>query len=113
MSEIQTIFVYISDAMVKIDIQVIEDAIVQEIQKLKEQSIVSAETTIDEDCKPGMVGASSNVLVTITGWLEEVLNVEIPNNCYIFRDSDGIRELNIREAAEKLQKIAKPCKATT
>lgn len=98
--------------MVTIDIQIIEDAIVQEIEKLKEQDIVSADAKVDKECKPGMVGASSNVLVTITGWLEETLNVEIPNNCYIFRDGDGIRELTIREAAEKLQKIAKPCKAT-
>ena len=98
--------------MVKIDIQIIEDTILQEIEKLKGLPNIDAEAKIDKDCKPGMIGVRSNVLVTITGYLEDILGVEIPANCYIFRDGDGIRELNIREAAEKLQKIAKPWKTT-
>ena len=98
--------------MVKIDIQIIEATILQEIEKLKILPSVDADAKIDKDSKPGMIGLSSNVLVAITGFLEDILGVEIPVNCYIFRDGDGIRELNIREAAEKLQKIAKPWKTT-
>lgn len=96
--------------MISIDIQTIEDTILQEIEKLKDLPSVDPEAKIDKDSKPGMIGLSSNVLVTITGYLEDILEVEIPPSCYIFRDSDGVRELNIREAAEKLQKIAKPWK---
>ncbi|QXV63988.1 hypothetical protein INP83_12860 [Mucilaginibacter sp. 21P] len=98
--------------MVNIDVQAIEDAILEEIEKLKDLPTIDPEAKIDKDSKPGMIGLSSNVLVTVSGFLEEILQVEIPPTCYIFRDSDGIRELNIREAAEKLQKIAKPCKTT-
>lgn len=98
--------------MVKIDIQIIEDTILQEIEKLKDLPSIDTDAEINKDSKPGMIGLSSNVLVTITGYLEDILKVEIPPNCYIFRDSDGIRELNIREAAEKLQKIAKLWKTT-
>ena|ERR1700761_1211595 len=99
--------------MIETDIKLIEDIILQEIEKLKGLPGIDSELKIDEECKPGMIGARSTVLVSITGILGEILNVEIPNNCYIFRDSDGIRELNIREVAEKLKKIAKTCKTTT
>jgi hypothetical protein len=98
--------------MVKIDVQKIEDTILQEIESLKGMPSVDPDAKIDKDCKPGIIGIRSQILVNIMGRLEEILEVEIPNNCYIFRDTDGIRELNIREAAEKLQKIAKPCKTT-
>jgi hypothetical protein len=98
--------------MVNIDIQNIEDTILQEIENLKSMPSVDPDAKIDKDCKPGMIGLRSQILVTIMGRLEEILEVEIPHNCYIFRDTDGIRELNIREAAEKLQKIAKPCNTT-
>ena len=98
--------------MVKIELHIIEDAILQEIEQLKGMSGVDTETEINKECKPGQIGIRSQILVTIMGQLEDVLGVEIPANCYIFRDSDGIRELNVREAAEKLQKIAKPCKTT-
>ena len=98
--------------MVKIDIQAIEDTILKEIEKLKVLPGVDADAKIDKNSKPGTIGLSSIVLVTMTGYLEDILGVEIPANCNIFRDGDGIRELTIREVAEKLQKIAKPWKTT-
>jgi hypothetical protein len=98
--------------MVEIDIMIIEDTILQEIEKLRDLPGIAPDAKIDKDCRPGMIGVRSTVLVTITGYLEDVLGIEIPANCYIFRDTDGLRELNIREAAEKLQKIAKPWKTT-
>jgi hypothetical protein len=112
LSDFLTTFVSNIRLMVKIDVKAIEEAILQEVEKLKDLPSVDAEAKIDKDSKPGMIGLSSNVLVTITGYLEDILEVEIPPTCYIFRDSDGIRELSIREAAEKLQKIAKPWKKT-
>jgi hypothetical protein len=96
--------------MVKIENHIVENAILEEVEKLKGLSSVNVDAEINIDCKPGIIGIRSHVLVDITGILEEVLEIIIPNNCYIFRDSDGIRELSIREAAEKLIKIAKHAK---
>ena len=96
--------------MVKIENKDVEKAIIEEIEKLKGLSSVNAEAEIDKECKPGSIGVRSQILVDIMGKLEESLGVIIPNNCYIFRDGDGIRELTIREAAEKLIKIAKNAK---
>ena len=96
--------------MVKIALDLVEDAILKEMEKLKVLPSISIEEEIDKESKPGAIGIRSQVLVTVMGKLEELLEIEIPNNCYIFRDSDGIRELTIREAAEKLLKIAKHAK---
>ncbi len=96
--------------MVKIKNQIVEEAIIQEIEKLKGLSSMDSTAEINKECKPGIIGVRSQVLVDIMGILEKILEVVIPNNCYIFRDSDGIRELTIREAAEKLIKIAKHAK---
>lgn len=96
--------------MIKIENQIVEDAILQEIEQLRGLSSVDAEAEINKECKPGIIGVRSQILVDIMGKLEESLGITIPNNCYIFRDSDGIRELTIREAAEKLIKIAKNAK---
>lgn len=96
--------------MVKIENKIVEDAILEEIEKLKGLSSVDSDAEINKECKPGIIGVRSQILVDIMGKLEETLGVTIPNNCYIFRDGDGIRELTIREAAEKLIKIAKNAK---
>lgn len=110
MYENLTIFVSKSYIMVNIENHIVEDAIIQEIEKLKGLSSVDAEAEISKECKPGVIGVRSQILVDIMGKLEELLEVVIPNNCYIFRDRDGITELTIREAAEKLIKIAKHAK---
>lgn len=96
--------------MVNIDSQIVQQAILREIEKLKGLSSLDDEAEINVECKPGVIGVRSQVLVYITGALEESLNIIIPNNCYLFRDGDGIRELTIREAAEKLIKFSKNAK---
>jgi hypothetical protein len=110
MSENLSTFVGKSDIMVDIECQVIEEVILQELNTLKGMSSVDTEATIDKDCKPGVIGFRSQVLVSIMGQLEELLEIVIPNNCYIFRDTDGVRELTVKEASEKLKKIAKYAK---
>lgn len=92
--------------MISIDQHTVEDAIIQEIENLKGLSNIPTETEITEESKPGLLGVRSQILVDIMGKLEELLNVAIPNNCYIFRERDGITELSIAKAAEKLIKIA-------
>lgn len=96
--------------MIEIENHIIEEAIVTEIEKLKKMSSVDVEAQINKECKPGAIGIRSQVLVTIMGVLEESLEIIIPNNCYIFRDSNENRELTIKEAAAKLIKIAKHAK---
>lgn len=96
--------------MVKLENAVVEQAIIQEIIKLKNLSSVDKRARIDLDCKPGLIGVRSQILVDVMGVLEEKLEIIIPNNCYIFRDSDGIKEFTIREAAQKLIKKAKHVK---
>ena len=93
--------------MVQIENHIVEDAIIKEIEKLRGLSTVDADADINKDCKPGIIGIRSQILVDITGKLEEILEVVIPNNCYIFRDKDGITEFTIKQAAENLIKIAK------
>ena len=93
--------------MVNIDKLIVQNAIIKEIEQLKNLPSVDSDAQVNEDCKPGVIGVRSQILVDIMGRLEEILEITIPNNCYIFRDSDGIRELTIKEATEKLIKISK------
>jgi hypothetical protein len=92
--------------MVNLKQQVVEDAIIREIENLKGLSNIPVETEITKEIKPGIIGIRSQILVDIMGKLEEVLDVVIPNNCYIFRERKGITELSIAEAAVKLIKNA-------
>lgn len=92
--------------MVSIDQHIVEEAIIHEIESLKGLSNISTETEITKECKPGIIGVRSQILVDIMGKLEELLDIVIPNNCYIFRERDGVTELSISQAAEKLIKIA-------
>lgn len=96
--------------MLTTELSIVENAILEELEKVKGLSSVDDEAEINIDCKPGAIGIRSQVLVSIMVNLEEALNVVIPDSCYIFRDTDGMRELTIREAAEKLIKIAKDAK---
>ena len=96
--------------MVKIENYIVENAIIAEIEKLKSLPSVDSDAEVNNECRPGIIGIRSQILVDITGRLEEKLEIIVPNNCYLFRDKDGIRELTIREAAEKLIKISKHAK---
>ena len=96
--------------MVKIENYIVEDVIIQEIEKLKGLFGVNPGAEVNRECKPGAIGVRSQILVDVMGKLEELLKIVIPNNCYIFRDSDGITELTIWEAAEKLIKKSKHAK---
>jgi len=60
---------------------------------------------VDSACAPGYAGLTSQVLVTAMCRLEGILDIEIPDNCYIFHDNNSLRQLSIREASEKLWKV--------
>ena len=104
MSDYLTIFVSKSDNMVDITNEVIEVAIVEEVKKLRGLSTVDKKATIDPNCKPGVIGIRSQILVDVMGILEELLGIVIPDNCYILREDK--KELSIKEAAVKLKNKA-------
>lgn len=104
LSDFPTIFVRKSYVMVNISDVIIEKAIIDEVSKLKGLSTVDAKAEIDKNCKPGVIGVRSQILVDVMGILEEVLHITIPNNCYIFRENKN--ELSIKEAAAKLKNKA-------
>jgi len=95
--------------MVHIDYNVVEGEIIKAVKVLSSKLNVEAE--INSDCSPGtIIGISSQVLITIMGQLEDALDIVIPNECYIFHDKVTHRQLTVKEAANKLIKIAKHAK---
>lgn len=94
--------------MVKIDHNIVEEEIIQVITDLGSKLNIEAE--INSVCIPGVIGFSSQVLITVMGQLEEKLGIIIPNQCYIFHDKISLRKLTIEEAANKLIKTAKYAK---
>jgi acyl carrier protein len=92
--------------MVKLEPSIVEGAIIQELESLKKMAIVDSKIEITHESIPALIGVKSLILVDMMGRLEERLNVSIPNNCYIFRSDENIKDLSIKEAAEKLIKCA-------
>jgi len=92
--------------MIKIDHAAVEDEIIKAVKEFSNK--LNLEVVVDSDCSPGnIIGMSSQVLITVMGKIEEALDVSIPDTCYIFHDKVTKRQLTIKEAADKLIKIAK------
>jgi hypothetical protein len=91
--------------MADLDIEVVEKEIVKVVQEAAD--LMGVPVKVDAGCAPGGAGISSQVLVTVMCRLEGILNVIIPDNCYIFHDRTSLRQLTIREASEKLLKVLK------
>jgi hypothetical protein len=88
--------------MADLTIDEIEKEIVKVVQEAATHMGVAV--NVDSDCAPGNAGISSHVLVTVMCRLEGILDITIPENCYIFHDNGSLRQLTIREASEKLLK---------
>lgn len=56
---------------------------------------------------PNDIGISSHIIISVMGNLEAILNISIPNSCYIFHDKKSNTHLSIKEASLKLIKMAK------
>jgi hypothetical protein len=67
------------------------------------KNAMELEGDVDEETQPGLL-IKSQVLVTIIGRLEDLLQVKIPINCYPFFDKDLNKQLSIKEAAQILLK---------
>lgn len=90
--------------MLVIDKNIVENEIIRAIEEIG--SRLKIENKIDNESIPSFIGFSSIALITVMGVIEEKLNITIPNNCYIFIDQD-YKKLSIKEATDKLIKIAK------
>ena len=91
--------------MADLNINLLEREIVKVVQEAAD--LMGVAVKVDAGCAPGNSGISSQVLVTVMCRLEGILNVEIPDNCYIFHDKMSLRQLSIREASEKLWNVIK------
>ena len=89
--------------MLKIELDVIEEKIAKVLEELKDE--LETEVTINGECRPGAF-FKSNVLVTAINRVANVLEVIIPDNCYIFFDKKEHKQLSVREAALKVREKA-------
>ncbi len=90
--------------MVNLNKKTVVDTIINVVEDINKLLKIGAE--INESCIPGNFFASQ-VLVDLTPNLEEALGITIPLKEYIFFDKIKHRQLTIKEATEKLIKIAK------
>jgi hypothetical protein len=90
--------------MVSLDHTIVEDKIAKAIDETKNMLKINA--VVNSDYCPGIL-IPSQVLITLMGRIGRALGVMIPDNCYIFHDKKTHKQLSIREAAQKLIKVAK------
>ncbi|MCU7549824.1 hypothetical protein OCK74_11900 [Chitinophagaceae bacterium LB-8] len=90
--------------MTKLDNAVVEAKIIKAVDEIKNKLKIDAVVVNIEFC-PGKF-ISSQILVTLMGRIADSLEVNIPENCYIFHDKKTLKQLTIKEAAQKLIKEA-------
>lgn len=90
--------------MTGLTISAVEAEIANTIESIK--SALKIDVVIDGECCPGSI-IKSQILITVMARIGKKLGVIIPNNCYIFHDKKGQKQLTIKEAAQKLIKVAK------
>ena len=88
-----------------LDIKNVENELLSSIEEIKKK--FKLDLNITTDVCPGTVGIQSQILVTVMGRIARKLDINIPDNCYIFHDRNPRRQLSIREAAQKLIKVVK------
>ena len=90
--------------MATLDPKLVEKEIAKLIIEIN--NTIKIDAVVDEDCSPGSIGISSQILITAMGRIGRTLGVTIPDNCYIFHDKKTQKQLTIKEAAQKLIKVA-------
>ncbi|TMU54814.1 hypothetical protein [Flagellimonas algicola] len=88
-----------------LQLEYVENQIKKIVEEINSNLELNANVTVNT-C-PYDIGISSQILISVMAELEDVLEVAIPENCYIFHDKADNRQLSIREASLKLIKIAK------
>lgn len=89
--------------MVKLKLDIVEMEITKIVEDVKSRMGIDAIITVNT-CLNN-IGITSQIQVSIMSRLEDILKVEIPNNCYIFYDKKEKKQLSIKEAAQKLIKL--------
>ncbi|HEV7332534.1 MAG TPA: hypothetical protein VGN63_15960 [Flavisolibacter sp.] len=86
--------------MINLDGALVEAKIIKAVEEIKHKLKLDA-VTVDTELCPGKF-ISSQILVTLIGRLADALEVKIPDNCYIFLDKKTLKQLTIKESAQKL-----------
>lgn len=95
--------------MIDISHELVEEKLIEEIKEIS--SVLEIDISINTNVCPGVVpGITSQVLVSVMGRLEKKLDIIIPDDHYIFFDHKTKKQLDIKQSAEKLIKIAKHAK---
>jgi hypothetical protein len=89
--------------MSELNVDKIEKELVKAVQDAADHMGIAY--TASGGTAPGGSGVGSQVLITVMCRVEAILDITIPDNCYIFHDRTSLRQLTIREASEKLYNI--------
>tara|TARA_B100000780_G_C21100003_1_gene443862 strand:+ start:1204 stop:1476 length:273 start_codon:yes stop_codon:yes gene_type:complete len=87
----------------KLDTKLVEGhlrVIIEEVSKG-----LGLDTTITRNTRPYNEGLTSQILISVMTRLEVALDINIPDNCYIFFEKSTRKQLSITEAANKLVDI--------
>lgn len=90
--------------MVTLDLATVEAEIIKHVEDINVNLKIGA--TVTSTICPGSSGFTSQILVDMFSTLEDALGITIPHNQYIFFDKDKHKQLSIKEAAQKLIKVA-------
>lgn len=91
--------------MIDITQELAEEKIIEVINEIAKT--LEVEISLDSNSCPGLLpGMTSQVLVTVMGRLEKKLDIVIPDDCYIFFNKKDMKQMNIKNSAEKLIKTA-------
>jgi hypothetical protein len=91
--------------MATLNQELVEEELIKAIDEINNAFKLGA--VINRDCCPDTIGIRSPVLITIMARVSFILEVTIPDNCYIFHDKITQSQLTIQEAAFKFLKLAK------
>ncbi|MFC4213417.1 hypothetical protein ACFOWA_19650 [Pedobacter lithocola] len=91
--------------METLTIEAVEKTMVDTIQEIADD--LGIDMNVEINSRPGSAGISSHILVSVMAKLESILDVKIPDNCYIFHDKITLQQLSVREATQKLLKVIK------
>lgn len=89
--------------MVNINHDLVEKEIIKTVEEIN--NILKIEALVNEDFCPGSL-IMSQVLITAMVRIGRILQVTIPDSCYIFHDKKTQKQLTIKEATQKLIKEA-------
>ncbi|WP_273210097.1 hypothetical protein [Runella zeae] len=92
--------------MKDVNLDIVELELIKLIDEIN-KNVLQSEIEVDATFCPGDTGISSQIILTIISRVSSILEITIPDDCYIFYDKKEHRQLTIKEAAQKLIEKAK------